>query len=98
MNLNYKLVEGDTIRQIRIRLTSTEVPTEATLVLVKGTARLEFGLTKVVDLWTHDFTDEEFEEFTDGSWRGQVHAKFSDGSEGTYPTEQHINVRVYKKL
>jgi hypothetical protein len=98
MSRQYNLVEEDSVRTFRCRLVSNHIPTEATLVLVKGSARLEFELENVDDIWQYPFEDEDFEELTNGTWKGQVHAIFSDGSFGTYPTTTLINVKVYKKL
>lgn len=100
MSKVYELVEDDDIRTFRCQLDSVSVPVSAQLILVRGDVRLVRDLALNGDLWEYRFTDDDFAEgvLTTGNWKGQVYAVFADGTNGTYPTRQRIQVKIYARL
>lgn len=105
MSTTYELVEGDDIREIKMQLLSTPTPVEATLVMVRSSARVERALEwdEEIERWKYRFEDEDFEELIVAGlpvtvWKGQVYGTYEDGTNGTYPTREPLTIKVYKRL
>lgn len=98
MSKTYQLKQGDDIREIRLKLTSTIDPVAAVLIIKNGGTRIERNLIQDGLEWTYRFTDNDFIALAPGRYQAEVYATFEDGTNGTYPTVSTLIVQVFAKL
>lgn len=99
---NYQLRKNDDIREARIKLTSSQTPDTATLVIRNDDlgVRITRPLTEDGDTgeWVYRFLDTDFDVLVPGVYQCDVEGVFGDGSGGTYPTKRNLTLTVIAVL
>lgn len=102
MSQIYELREGDDIREIKITLVGApSAPTEALMIITRGEVRIERDLALSGGKWRYRFEDADFEDLIGSpsgvTYKLEVYATFSDGTNGTYPTRPGGQVKVFSR-